>query len=1010
MNFKQFLQNVGNKLIGSWNKGKIQRTSRITYDIVWNIILFFIIVGSMSVIFAGGVGAGYFASLVKDEPIRDYEEMKKDIYNYEETSKLYFAGEKYIGDIRADLHREEVKLKDVSDLVTEAVIATEDELFYEHNGVVPKAIVRAIYQEVSNSDTKTGGSTLTQQLIKNQILTNEVSFERKAKEILLAMRLEHFFEKDEILEAYLNIVPYGRDASGQNVAGIQTAAKGIFGVDASELTLPQAAFLAGIPQNPYAFTPFQTSGEVKEEEELEKGINRMKTVLKRMYQAEFITEKEYKKAVKYDITADFTKKSASPIEKYPAIVLELEKRAKEIIMEVIAEEDGYTLAEVMESEELKEQYEILADRALRMNGYHIHSTIDKKMYDTMQKVVKDYQYFGPDKTLPEKEDTEQTIEQVEVGVELVENKTGKILSFVPGRDFRAGSHEVNYATGYGTLGRPAGSTFKPLAVYAPAMEMGAIQPGSVVADVPGLPGYSPPNYGGGYYGLVSAREALTYSYNTSTVEIYKKILYANPGKEYIMKMGIPLSDEELESPAIALGPNNVTVEQNTNAFATFSNGGKYIPAYMIEKITDSDGNIIYEHKSEPVEVFSPQTAYLTIDMMRDVLRSGTGAYLPNHLAYRGVDWAGKTGTSNDYEDAWFVGTNPNVTMGLWLGYDTPSSIYDCYGCGLSYSQRTQNLWAQIMNAVTEINPELLAPQGNHKQPDGLVRRSYCATSGMAPSKICSDAGLVRSDLYNAKYVPNQTDDSLVGGNMPLVEVDGEQIVAGPNTPSEFTTSGKGGYAFNPEFLKRMGYDRLGDLSVLIPRKNPDAWQKIGFRGGGSTSGAIENDSGGSPPAPGSLNASSSSISWSGAKGHLIVGYRVYYASKEGGSFKLIGHTIKPSYSIPSGEGVYHVRAVNYFGRESEPSKPFTVEVDDKDKEKEKDEDKKKEKEKQKELEKQQKEQEKADKERQKEEEKRKKEEEKKKKEEEKRKKEEEEKKKEEEKQDDSSDEGNEDSD
>src|SRR5699024_3238335 len=133
------------------------------------------------------------------------------------------------------------------------------ELFYEHDGVVPKANVRAIYQEVSNSDTKTGGSTLTQQLIKNQILTNEVSFERKAKEILLAMRLEHFFEKDEILEAYLNIVPYGRDASGQNIAGIQTAAQGVFGVDAKDLTLPQAAFLAGIPQNPYAYTPFQRS-------------------------------------------------------------------------------------------------------------------------------------------------------------------------------------------------------------------------------------------------------------------------------------------------------------------------------------------------------------------------------------------------------------------------------------------------------------------------------------------------------------------------------------------------------------------------------------------------------------------------------------------------------------------------------------------------------------------------------------------------------------------------------
>ena len=967
MDFKQFFQNIGDKLIALWNKGKIQKTSRITYDVVWNIILFFIIVGSMTVIFAGGVGAGYFASLVKDEPIRDYEEMKKDIYNYEETSKLYFANNKYIGDIRADLHREEVELENVSELLTQAVVATEDELFYEHNGVVPKAIVRALYQEVSNSETKTGGSTLTQQLIKNQILTNEVSFERKAKEILLALRLENFFEKDEILEAYLNIVPYGRDASGQTIAGIQTAAKGVFGVDAKDLNLPQAAFLAGIPQNPYAYTPFQSGGELKDEEDLEQGINRMKTVLKRMYHTEFITEKEYKEAIEYNIVEDFAEKSASPVEKYPAVVFELEKRAKEILTEVLAEEDGYSMEEIEESEELQEQYEMLADRALRMNGYHIHSTIDKKMFDAMQKAAKDYQYYGPDRTIPVEGEDEPKIEQVETGAVIIENKTGKILSFVPGRDFRAGESENNHA--FLPTRRQPGSTIKPLAVYAPAMDMGVIQPGSVIADAPFAS--KPKNYGGAYYGLVSAREALTYSYNVSADIIYKKILGNNPGKEYLMKMGFELSEAEQVNVSMALGgmDHGVSVEQNTNAFATLSNKGKYIPSYMIEKITDSDGNVIYEHESEPVEVFSPQTAYLTIDMMRDVIRQGTAAYLPDHLQYRGVDWAGKTGTTNKYKDAWFVGTNPNVTMGVWIGYDTPASI-ECSSCSLSYSQRTQNLWAQLMNAATEVNPELMAPKEQHKRPDGIVSRSYCATSGMAPSDLCSQAGLVRSDIYNSKYVPNKTDDSLVGGNMALVEIDGEQVVAGPNTPSEFTTGKSGGFSFNPEFLKRMGYDRLGDLSVLIPRRNPEPWKKIGFKGGSASSGgAIENDNGASPPAPGSLQASGNTITWSGAKGHLIVGYRIYHSSGKGGSAKLIGHTIKPSYAIPSGEGSYHVRAVNYFGRESEPSKTFTIEIEGNDKEKE---------DKDKEAEKTQKEQDKAKKEKQKEEEKKKKEEEKKK--------------------------------
>src|SRR5690625_1951691 len=600
MNFKQFFQNVGNRLKKLWRQGQIQRASRITYDIVWNVILFFIIVGTITVIFAVGVGAGYFASLVKDEPVRDYEEMKKDIYNYEETSKLYFAGEEYIGDIRADLHREEIELDHVSESVIQAVIATEDELFYEHNGVVPKAIIRAMFQEVTNSEVKSGGSTLTQQLIKNQILTNEVSFERKAKEILLAMRLENFFEKDEILEAYLNIVPYGRDASGQNIAGIQTAAQGVFGVDASELTVPQAAFLAGIPQNPFAYTPFDKDGELKDDEGLARGLSRMETVLKRMYNVGFISEQEYKETLEYNIVEDFTEKAASPVEKYPQVVFELEKRAKEIILEQLATDDGYTMDEIEENEELREQYDILAERALRMEGYHIHSTIDKEMYDTMQKVAQEYQYYGPDRTFTKEGESEQTTEQVEVGVSLIENKTGRVLSFIPGREDSL-KNQNNHAT---STYRSPGSTIKPLVVYGPAMEIGAIQPGSVIADI--RTSDWPKNVTGAYYGLVSAREALTHSHNVSTVDIYKRILYDRPAEKFLTKMGITtLNAEDMENPSLALGgvSKGFTVEQNTNAFATFSNDGNYISSYMIEKITDSEGNTIYEHEPDPVEVF-----------------------------------------------------------------------------------------------------------------------------------------------------------------------------------------------------------------------------------------------------------------------------------------------------------------------------------------------------------------------------------------------------------------------
>ena len=472
-----------------------------------------------------------------------------------------------------------------------------------------------------------------------------------------------------------------------------------------------------------------------------------------------------------------------------------------------------------------------------------------------------------------------------------------------------------------------------------------MQPGSVVADIPTAS--SRKNYAGSYYGLVSAREALTHSYNVSADSIYRKILGENPGKKYLMKMGIPLSEEEQEYASIALGglTYGMTVEQNTNAFATLSNKGKYVSSYMIEKITDSDGNIIYEHEKDPVKVFSPQSSYLTLDIMRDVISIGTAGSLPSRLKYGGVDWAGKTGTSNDYRDAWFVGTNPNVTLGTWIGYDTPSSIY-CSGCGLSYSQRNQYLWANFINALTDINPELMAPKEAHKRPDGIVSRSYCATSGLAASDLCSQAGLVRSDIYDAKYVPNKTDDSLVGGNMPLVTVDGDQIIAGPKTPSEFTTSKGGGFTFNADFLNRNGYNKLGDLSLLIPRRNPEAWKKIsvGSASSSSSSGAIEKDNGKNPPAP-KVKASDSSLSWDSASGNLIVGYRIYQAKEEGGSTKLIGHTTDTSYKLPGSGGAYYVKAVNYFGRESGLSNPVQSKAEkDKhgeDAKKDKDKDKKK---------------------------------------------------------------------
>ncbi|WP_085991670.1 transglycosylase domain-containing protein [Oceanobacillus senegalensis] len=902
-----------------WRTGKIQRTSRITYDVAWNVILFFIIVGFIGAFFVGGLGVGYFASLVKDEPIRAYADMEEQIYNYEETSKMYFADNVYLSDVNADLYREKTTLNKISPTLIQAVIATEDEYFEEHKGIVPKAIFRALYQEFTNASTQSGGSTLTQQLIKNQILTNEVSFERKAKEILLALRLERFFEKDEILEAYLNIVPYGRNASGGNIAGIQTAAQGIFGINADEVNLAQAAYLAGLPQSPSRYTPFKNSGGLKDPEGIEPGLNRMKTVLSRMLEMEYITEEQYQEALEYDIVADFKKYDDSSKENYPLLTTEIQERAAKIIALKLAEVDGYTEEDLEKNDELASEYERLATRDLKTKGYEIHSTIDKEIYDAFQEVAKNYQYYGPDtETLvPFPEGKKLVSQYIQAGGILIENETGRIISFLGSRNYSE-DDQLNYAM---DAPRQIGSTSKPLVVYAPAMEMGVVQPGTTIADYPRTfqGGYQPKNYGGGHYGTVTVRKALASSYNIPAVVVYSKILSKDPA-QYLEKMGVTSltkSDHTIRSFALGSSANGITVEENVNAYATFGNNGKFVDAYMIEKITTTDGEVVYEHKSEPVDVFSPQTTYLTVDMMRDVISNGTAAYLRSQLKHGGVDWAGKTGTSQSYSDAWFIATNPNVTFGTWIGYEYQDSIY-ASNYPLSYSQRNIKLWAELINAATDIKPDLLAPSESFKQPNGIVSSSFCGISGMAPSDLCQKAGLVKSDIFNSKYVPSKVDDSLITGNQVIVN--GKAVAPSSNTPDEFVQGN--GLMFNPEWLERKGYGN--DVRKLYPRTERGKWEKIAAPNRAIGSLTIEND-GDAPAAPQSLSKSGDTLTWNKPDTADIVGYRVYRSEGSNGNFQYVGETTSTTFPIEDHNASYYVKAVDYFGHESSPSNKVIAE-------------------------------------------------------------------------------------
>ncbi|KUP06696.1 peptidoglycan glycosyltransferase [Bacillus coahuilensis m2-6] len=903
---KEFLQPV----LSFFNNRKLHKSLRISAGVFWNLTLITVITLVLVSAFAGGVGAGYFASLVKDEKVRSYESMKKDIYNYEETSELYFANNVFLGEMQADILREEISINDVSEHLKQALIATEDEYFEVHDGVVPKAVLRAVFQEFTNSAVQSGGSTLTQQLIKNQILTNEVSFERKAKEMILALRLERFFEKEEILEAYLNVATFGRNSSGNNVAGVQAAAQGIFGVDAKDLSIPQAAFIAGLPQAPFAYTPFTNQGVVKSDEGLADGMNRMKTVLTRMFEEGYLTEEEFNSAINYNIKDDFISSKEDPKDEYPYLTQELENRAKEIIMYMLAEKDGITKADLEASSELYSKYYTLADRDMRQSGYEIHSTINKEMYDAMQVVKNEFNDYGTTYTSQDTDEETgevvESLEPVEVGAILIENKTGRILSFVGGRDFEIESS--NHATQ--TI-RPNGSTNKPLVTYAPAIEYGLIGPGSPVVDAKmSFNGgdYNPSNYTNKFKGIMPARKALAYSYNLPAVWLYNQTISRQP-IGYLEQMGFSnLVQKDYSSLSLSLGAltYGVTVEENVNAYSTFANNGQFIDAYMIEKIVDKDNNIIYSHQIEPQEVFSPQTAYLTLDMMRDTIEYGTGVRLNSLLKFQS-DLAGKSGTSQEFRDAWFVATNPNITFGTWMGYDNQKYNLD----SKNYSTRNITLFSQLLNSAYDTDKELIDPEERFQMPGGIVSRSFCLISGDLPSDACSKAGLVTTDLFNAKFVPSKTDDSLLESR--AVTINGKKYLALPNTPEEFSEPG---VILNPDFVDKIFKGTVNsDPTTLFPEDNSFLKNVL------VAENKIEED--GSIPGKVNVTGNNTTLTWTPSPSGDVIGYRVY-SVKDGKRARVAIKKSDESFSVTAGNGEYIVVAVDVAGNESPASNVVRV--------------------------------------------------------------------------------------
>jgi penicillin-binding protein 1B len=885
------------------NSDKPTRPEKTKWTVVFTVLKVLTLLFFIGIFLIGGTATGYVASLVKDDPVRSHAEIEKKIFSNYLTGFAYFNDKTLIGQLRSEEDRRLVKKEEVSPHLINAIIATEDKHFYEHHGFDPNGVFRAAIESVTGSAVQTGGSTLTQQLIKQTILTPEVSYKRKAKEILLALRLERMFSKDQILEAYMNEMYFGKSASGSNIYGVQAAAKGIFGVDAKALNIPQAAYIAGMLQAPSRYIPFNADG-------LKAGKGRQKVVLERMRENGYITSLQYNEALQYDIAANLTQNNPKAYSKYPYLMMEIEERAARALADQEIANDPKLSKDTMPRDEYRELVDKKHKEILR-GGYHIYTTIDKKTYEMMQSIAENPKNFDPNQTYDVQYGGQtKTIKNAmeEVGATLLDNKTGAIIGFIGGRDFKV--QQYNHTT----HPRQPGSAMKPLAAYAPAFEKGILQPGSAIDDAPialdngpGNPPHYPMNWNNQFQGLITAREALRESYNIPAIKTYLQVGIPEALK-YVEMMGITTlitpkdnpkhNDYQAKTGVIGGLTQGLTVEEITNAYATFPNQGSFIDAYMIQKIVGPTGESVYEHTVKPKPVFSPQTAYLTTDMMRTVVTSGTGASVQRYLN-SSRDIAGKTGTTNDDNDSWFVAYTPNVTLGVWDGFDIPTTLPK------AGAPRPIRIWAKVMNGLFKLYPDKYPVNETFQKPPGIVTKEVCSKSGKLPTDLCRAAGTVITEVFNQKDVPTETCD--VHQNARMIEYNGKMYLAKPETPNDMVT-------------EKIALKVDDSTTVTKNSDKPSAfWHTLDWASRVSASLDPRTDDGKAPKRPKGVVIEKSTLTWNGNPEADIVGYRIYQ-SMSGGPFEKVGVVDSSSNSYHLTEhGSYYLTVVDVAGKESEPS-------------------------------------------------------------------------------------------
>ncbi|RRS30619.1 MAG: penicillin-binding protein [Epsilonproteobacteria bacterium (ex Lamellibrachia satsuma)] len=551
-----------------------------------------------------------------------YEEISLDadkLINYKpETSSVILDrnGEK-LAYVFKKQHRLYARYDELPSFLVEGLIAMEDTKFFEHSGVNIDAILRAIVKDIQAGKFVEGGSTLTQQLIKNKILTNEKKLARKIKEAILAIKIEHELSKEDIIERYLNEISYGN-----NYFGVKTAANGYFHKELNELTRKEAAILVGLPNAPSYYNPLK---------HYKRALNRANNVLYRMKSIGWISKSDYLKAVK-----------------------ESPKVYKTSLTQNIA---PYIVDEVLRRFKGR-----LGD--IRTGGYQIYTTIDMKQQAIAREAVS-YGYKRALKKYKEKPEN-STLNTAFVAVE---SKTGDILAMVGGADYnRSAFNRVTQSV------RQPGSAFKPF-IYQTALDMG-YNPASPLTDLArtfqyyykGKPKiWSPKNYERDFKGFIPLREALVHSRNLATINLVADIGVSTIRKRLAF-LDVPHIPRDM---SIALGNLGLSPLKMAQIFSVFANKGHMIEPRLVSKVISKEGAVIYETRPKEIANFTtPEQAYLMTDILKDVIKRGTG----RNARVKGIELAGKTGTTNNSVDAWFCGYSPTIEAISWFGRDDNKPI------------------------------------------------------------------------------------------------------------------------------------------------------------------------------------------------------------------------------------------------------------------------------------------------------------------------------------------------